>query len=267
MKMSHNSKEIVTKDKNGNELKLIVKKPTAKQLLDARTAAIEVVSKALDSNAKTREQMLEFLKERQIFGEKDEAKLQELEKKISAGTRQLARGGLTPEGNPFTKEDGRKLAFEIQDWRAEQIMLSFKRRELDQYTVQGQADNAEFNHLVSKCVFTEDGDLFFSSLEDYLDQQDETYSFEAAKALAEITNKVDGDYEKKLPENAFLIKYGFARESDLALINEDGHLIDRDNRLINEKGRFVNEDDEFVDKSGNKVNEDGNPVEEFVEFA
>jgi hypothetical protein len=257
--MSKNVREVVSKDSEDKEVKLLVRKPTAKQLIDARAASVAVVTKALGNNALTREQMADAMKAKGIFGEKEEKQLEELSKKIREAERQLLRGGIT-------KEEGKKIAFQIQDWRREQLVLSFKSRELDQFTIQGQADNTEFNYLVSQCVFDENGNLYFSSLEDYLEKQEEPYAFAAAKALSEISNKVDEDYDKKLVENKFLVKYGFARPTDFALINEKGHLVDRDGKLINEDGRFVNEKGELVDRHGNSVDADGNPIEEFVEF-
>lgn len=260
------TREVKSKDSQENEVVVFVKKPTAKQLLDARAASIQTFTKALDSDAKTREQMADIMKERGIWGEKENKELEALSFKIRDGVRQLARGGKKPDGSPFTLEDGKKLAFQIQDWRNEQLVLSFKQRELDAYTLQGQADNAEFNYLVAACVFNEDGDFVFQNVEDYLNKQDEPYAYEAARALAELTNKVDPDFEKKLPENKFLVKYKFAREKDLKLVNEDGDLVDREGRLVNEEGYFVDKDGELVDKDGNRVDKDGNPVEEFTDF-
>lgn len=261
-------KELKTKNSKGEEVVVFVKKPTGKQLLDARTAAIHVVSKALDDNAKTREQMRVILKEKHIFGDDEQKKIDELSTKIAEAVKKLYKGSsaVNDDGTKFTKEDGKKLAFQIQDWRIEQLNLTLRQRELDQFTVQGLAENAEFNYLVSKCTFDEEGNLVFKSLDDYLDKQEEPYAFDSARTLAELMNRVDENYDKKLPENKFLVKHGFARESDLALINADGDTVDRDGRLINKDGRFINKANEFVDKNGNRVDEDGNMVEEFLPF-
>lgn len=267
--MNEKVREIKTKDSQENEKVIFVKKPTAKQLLDARAASIKVFTDALNSDAYTREQMADVMKERNIWGEKQEKQLEELSEKIRNGTRLLAQESLAKkeDGTPYTLEELVKLAFKVEEWRAEQINISLKQRELDQYTLQGQADNAEFNYLVANCTFDEEKNLVFKGVEDYLDKQEEPYAYEAARALAEITNKVDPDYEKKLPENKFLVRYGYKREKDLLLTRpEDNKLVDREGRLVNEKGFYVNEKDELVDKFGNRVDEDGNPIEESKPF-
>ena len=79
----------------------------------------------------------------------------------------------------------------------------------------------------------------------------------AASALAKIIYNLEDDYEKKLPENQFLVKYKFADET-LHLIDKQGRKVDADGRLVDENGRYINEAGQFVDREGNLVDEEGN---------
>jgi hypothetical protein len=76
---------------------------------------------------------------------------------------------------------------------------------------------------------------------------------------------LDSDFEKKLPENKFLITYKLVNE-DLEYVDSKGRPVDEEGRLIDENGRFINEEGKFVDKDGNLVDDKGDYVIEFKPF-
>ena len=170
---------------------------------------------------------------------------------IAENVRKLAMGGIK-------LSTARNIAISIRKDRAKQAELLSRRSELDQYTVESQADNARFDYLASVCIVDEEGKKIFSSLDEYKNKSTEPYVFEAASTLFELISETDKDWEKKLPENKFLLEHNFVNE-ELRFINKDKKLVDQDGRLINDKGRFINEAGEYVDRSGNRINEDGSP--------
>jgi hypothetical protein len=106
---------------------------------------------------------------------------------------------------------------------------------------------------------------YFKDYADYLSKASEPVSIKAAQVLANMLYGLDNDYEKKLPENKFLVKYKFVDEK-LRLVNKDGHLVDSEGRLIDETGRFINTNGEYVDKNGNLVDINGDYVTDFKPF-
>jgi hypothetical protein len=76
---------------------------------------------------------------------------------------------------------------------------------------------------------------------------------------------LDSDFEKKLPENKFLLDYKFIND-DLRYVNNGGKLVDEDGRLVDENGRYVNEEGKFVDRDGNLVDEKGDYIVDFSPF-
>jgi len=255
-----------SKNGEGDKKTVFVKKPSAHQLQEAQLASNTAFRKALDSGALTREKIDDYMREQGMWDDTKQKNLEGLSLTIINGERQLARGGRTADGEQFGKKQAKQLALEMRDARSEQMLLLGKQRELDRYTVQGQADNARFNFLVSVCTLDEEGNIVFDNMDDYLTKSDEPYALEAASELGNIMYGLDRDYEKNRVENKFLVEYGFAREKDAHLVNEKGQLIDSFGRRVNEDGRYINDDNEFINANGERVDKDGNPVEKFVPF-
>ena len=255
-----------TEKVDGKEIQYIVKFPTRQQQHKAQLASIKAFNEAKSVGALPREKLNEYMVEQNMWDKDKQQRLETLSKQLLDGERQLARGGRTLDGQKFTKQDAKKLAIDMRIWRLEQLLLLAKSRELDKYTLESQAENANFDCLVSECTFYEDGSRVFANVEEYISHAEESHASKAAIELSNMLYNMDDDYEKNRPENQFLIKHGFARDTDLHLINLDGKLIDAEGRLVNEDGRLVNVDGQLVDINGNLVNKDGNPIEEFVPF-
>jgi len=158
------------------------------------------------------------------------------------------------------------VALQMKKDRADLRDLISVKTNLDTHTAEGQADNARFNYLVSSClVYSDTKETYFKGYQDYLSRAAEPVSILAAQHLASMLYGLDSDYEEKLPENKFLMKYKFVNDK-LRLINKDNQLIDEEGRLVDETGRFINDKGEFVDKEGNVVNEKGDYLFEFQPF-
>lgn len=251
---------------DGKDVNYVVKYPTRQQQHGATLASIRAFNEAKEAGAIPRECLNQYMMEQGLWDKEKQERLEKLSIDLNEGERQLARGGVTKDGKKFTKEEAKKLAVNMRIWRIEQLLLLSKSRELDKFTLESQADNAKFDYLVSECTFTEDGDRVFDSLEDYISRSEEKYAIKAAVELSNMLYDMDDDYEKNKPENKFLLKFGFAREEDLHLINKDGHLVDAEGRLVNDKGRLVDKDGNLIDIYGKRVDEEGDPIEDFVPF-
>lgn len=258
--------EVKSKDSDGNEVRVFVRTPSPKDVSEAKIVATKAASRAIKEGAMSRSRILAYLKENGQWDDEKEAELKELTDKIREGERQLKRGGRDAKGNKFTKDQARELAIEMRRWRGDQLVLLSKQRDLDQFTIEGQADNAQFDYLVSVCVVDEEGECVYKDYDDYLDKSTQPYSVQAAVELSTMMYGLDSDFEAKRAENQFLVKYGFAREGDLHLINDDGKLVDVDGRLVNEDGRFIDEEGTLIDIEGNVVDDAGDPIEEFTEY-
>ena len=105
-------------------------------------------------------------------------------------------------------------------------------------------------------VYADTGERYWPDFESFKNDQDSPVIGPASKEFLSIITGLDKDYEKKLPENAWLIRMGFMND-DMRLINSDGKLVDFDGRLINEDGRWINEDGAFVDSEGSLIDENG----------
>lgn len=211
--MSKKVKTITVK-KDGQEVKVVIKKPSREQVRKARIYSSRVLKEAVAGGAMLRSNIEQYLKDSGEWTEEQAKKLSELSQKIIDGEKQLARGGVTEDGKPFTLEQAKELAFNMRKWRAEQIALLARQQELDSYTAEGQADNAFFDYLVYACSFKEDGSKFFVSIDDYLENADEDYAFEISSAVAEMVYDYDPEREKERPENKFLREYGFDKAEE-----------------------------------------------------
>lgn len=255
-----------TEKLDDKDTQFVVKFPTRQQQHAANIASIKAFNEAQQAGALPRDCLNNYMIEKGLWDEEKQKRLETLARDLMDGERQLARGGITKDGKKFSKKDARDLAIKMRVWRIEQLLLLAKSRELDKYTLESQAENAKFDFLVSECTFTEEGKRVFDGIDDYLAKSDEAYAGKAAMELSNMLYDMDENYEKNKPENKFLLKFGFIRDTDLHLINEEGKLVDSEGRLVNEQGRLINEKNELVDVNGNLVDDEGNPVETFTPF-
>lgn len=247
-------KEVRSKDSSDKEVVVFVKKPSSKELSDAQIYSASVATRAVAAKALTRKKLADVLSEQGIWTKEHQDKLEEIQKRIEANVRKLALGGIKLSA-------AREIAISIKKDRRDQQELLSRRSELDEFTIESQAENARFDYLVSVCVVNEDGSKVFATLDDYKNKSEEPFAYEAANALFEVISNTDKDWQKKLPENKFLLDHGFINE-EMRYINKDGKLTDVDGRLVDKDGRYINDKNEYVDKDGNRVNEDGSPYVE-----
>lgn len=244
---------------DGKEIEFEIKAATLADQRESQKVYNQAFSDAVKSGSIVRAKLDDLLKEQGLWDDKKEIEFKTLQKQILENEKKLAKGGISLKA-------AKNIAVEMQRLRNDLRDLISVKTNLDSHTAEGQADNARFNYLVSSCVvYKNNGNKYFKSYEDYLNRAADTVSILAAQKLASIMYGLDNDFEKKLPENKFLIKYKFVNDN-LQLVDDKGRLVDEDGRLIDKNGRFINDEGKFVDKDGNLVSESGDFVVDFEPF-
>ena len=248
------SVEFTFEDKNFS-----VVTPSGENQKEANKVYNTAFSDAIKAKALVRAKLDDVLTEQGLWDDKKQEAFNSLQNSILEGERKLAKGGIA-------LSKAKSVAIQMKKDRAELRDLIAVKTNLDTHTAEGQADNARFNYLVSCClVYSDTKQPYYKGYQDYLDKAGEPVSVLAAQHLASMLYGLDSDYEEKLPENKFLIKYKFV-DNKLRLVNKDGKLVDEEGRLIDESGRYINENGDFIDKEGNVVNEKGDYLFEFEPF-
>jgi len=244
---------------DGNTVEFMIQEPTLHQQRESQKVYNQAFSDAVNSGSIVRARLDDLLKEQGLWDDQKEAKFAALQTSINDKEQSLAKGGISLSQAKSIALDIRKLRLEMRE------LISIKTN-LDTHTAEGQADNAKFNYLVSRClVYKNSKKTYFATYEDYLNRSSDIIGVMGAQKLAAMMYGLDSEFEKKLPENKFLIDYKFV-DQDLRFINKDGKLTDQDGRLIDKNGRYINEKGEFVDKNGALVNQDGDYVADFKPF-
>lgn len=253
-------KEITCKGKDGEEFVLVIKKPNRKNISQAQLVYNKAFREALDNGSILSQKMGEYLKSQGLWDDVREAKYKSLINQIQNYSVILEKGGI-----PLKK--ARDIALDVRKSRTELQQLIGARQAYDSNCAEGQANNAQFDYLVSSCVFR-NGAPVWNSVDEYYVDSEEDWAVQAASELANIMYSIDPNFEQNLPENKFLIKYKFVDEK-LNFINKDGHRVDSQGRLIDENDRFIKYVDGqkvYVNINGEEVDEKGDLKVDFTPF-
>jgi len=219
--------ERVTYQEDGVEKTIVVKKPGHSQLTDANLYSAGMFNRATKIGACLRSQIDDILEKQGVWTAEYREDIKKLEKEIIEKENYILKGK-DKEGNPLKLSQGRKLAIEIRIDRMKLNIMLVQRRQYDEYSVEGQAEQARFDYLASTCLYDEEGKNLFKNIDDYFERSDEPHIIQAAAKLA---NMIFGTqtYEDNLPENKFLKKY--------KLVNNDGQLVDKNGNRVDLEGK------------------------------
>jgi len=243
-----------TVEVDGKEIKIFVQRPSNQANREAEIIRSSIWTECTSKGIPTKKQLLKKMKEDGDWDDEKNKKeidltleILELEKKLYIG-----------DGKKKPKlSEGRDIAIDIRIKRNELKNLITNKLSLEENSAESLADNAKFDYLVSACTFYEDGRKVYESFDDYNNRSADEIAFSAASELAKMLYNLDGDFEKSLPENKFLTKFGLVNE-DLSLIDpKTGHMIDTAGQRIDEQGFLLDEDGQRVDSDGNKIDEEG----------
>ena len=243
-------KDLDFPDKELREVSLDVHTPDLEQVNKAQEAFNHGFDVAIRSKAPLRIEVEKLLSERGIWSNDKTDEVKKLNTELATKVNKLTAGG-------FKLTEAKKVALDIRVLRSKLATLNQERRILDGNTVEAQAETARFNWFVANCVvYTDTGKPFFANTEDYLNQANHEYAQEAARQFGVLQYGLDPDFEKKLPENKFLVKFKFVRD-DLRLVNREGKLCDLEGNLIDEEGYKVDKDGNRLDYTGTPLNKEG----------
>jgi hypothetical protein len=244
---------------DGKDQEFLIKSPTLGDQREAQKVYNQAFSDAVKSGCIVRARMDDLLKEQGLWDDNKQQRLNTLQQQLMDNEKTLAKGGISI-------KTAKEVAISMKKLREEIRELISVRTNLDNHTAEGQADNARFNYLIASClVYNTTKEKYFKSYEEYLARAAEPVAIKSAQVLANMLYGLDNDYEKKLPENKFLIKYKFVND-DLRFVNKEGKLVDFEGRLVDVDGRFINGDGKYVDKDGNLVDENGDYITDFRPF-
>lgn len=232
----------VGEGEDAQEKTLIIRKPSAKQMRDAKVVYAREFNKALHDGAILEARLDEYMREQGVWGDEKQKTVVDVLTELGECLVQLETGGIS-------KSKAKEVALRTRELRVDYAQIMGVTNKLKEMTAEGKADNEKFHYLASVCIYNEDGTSYFEDVDDYLNKGDEEHVALAAGELAKMEYSLDPDWEKNLPENEFLLKYKFV-DADLNLVNKEGKRIDRNGDLINDDGMLVNEDGDLVDING-----------------
>lgn len=254
--MITDSFSIKIKDK---DTEFLIRSPSLTDQREAQKIYNQAFSDAVKSGCIVRGRLNDLLKEQGLWDDQKEQKMNTIQQKLIDKEKDLAKGGISLKA-------AKQIALDMKTLREDLRDLISVRTNLDNHTAEGQADNARFNYLVSACLVYKDSKKpYFNGYEDYLNRASEFVAIKGAQILANMLYGLENDYEKKLPENKFLVKYKLV-DDKLRLVNKDGKLVDAEGRLIDETGRYINEEGKYVDINGNLVDSTGEYIVDFKPF-
>lgn len=224
-------------------VKYAVMEPNLEDFREGRRVYNTAFADAVHSGAVVREAMDELLRSQGLWNDEKAADLERLQRESLAKEKQLAAGGIK-------LSVAKQLALDIRALRVKVVELVSPKTQLDVNSAQGQADNEQFNCLVSRClVYNDSKKRKFNSLDEYLNNAGSEAAAKGANMLAKHMYGVNDDFQKNLPENRFLQNFGFVNEK-LQWVDKEGNLTDENGRRINDKGHYINEAGERVDENG-----------------
>ena len=249
-----NNKTIEGLDKNGNQVKVMLKTPGPQEYRDSQIEYNKAFRKALDSGALLRQKLSDYMTEQGIWDDTKQQKNDYFVDEINAKEKTINSGGIK-------LSEAKEIALELRGLRYEFREFIAEKNALDQNSVEGQADNARFSELVRLCMLNPTTKKpYFQTQKDYDANGDQPWVAQASSELASMIYGLDPDYDNKLAENKFLKEFNYVND-DLRLVNDSGHLVDLEGNLIDEDGRYVayrddkqtEENKYFVNKSGVEV--------------
>ena len=244
---------------DGVETEFQVLPITATHQKDGQKIYNQAFSDALKSGSMVRARLDDLLTAQGLWDDNKQQLYMTTQKKLADLERSLSKGGISLKQAKAIAIDMKKRRLELRD-------LVAVKSNLDSHTAEGQADNARFNYMVSACVvYKKSQKRYFETYDDYLSKSSDNVAILGSQNLAFSLYGLDSDYEKKLAENKFLLKYKLVNDK-LEYVDDKGRTIDEEGRLIDAKDRFINEEGQYVDANGNVVDKEGDYVVAFEPF-
>lgn len=244
------SKVTVTRDGETKEIEFYIQRPNNDVVKLAERYKSKVWNQCLQDGILTKKELGVIMRKRGIWDEAKDKEEETITKEIIQLEKELYHG---KDGKSKPKvSEGREIAIQIRRKRSELRELITERINLEENTADNLADNARFDFLVANCTFYKDGTRVYKDFDEYNNKSADEIAFAAANLLGKMLYNLDNNFEKSLPENKFLTKFG--------LVNEELSLVDPKNpdQLVDTKGKKIDENGYYIDDEGNRIDRDGN---------
>jgi hypothetical protein len=252
--MDRKNINFTTKTKDGKEIELQVVKPGSDVLQKAQIIYASTWQKSInhDPPLLLRAKLDKVLRQQGLWSDDKDNQRTRLLREIRDKRLALVKGGVST--NQAVED-----ALSIMKLQNELNKLLAERNRIDANTAEAQADNAQFNFLVSECTlnFT-NGERYFSSYKDYVDRASESTARDAANQMMYLLYDLDEKASEHSPENVLLKKLGRMDEKGRLVKNDKP--VDIDGRYVDDEGKYVDEQGDFIDEDGFKVDKYGYPV-------
>ncbi len=230
----------VTYKENDKDVTIVVRVPNHTQLTDANLYSAAIFNKAMSAGACLRNQVDDLLEAKGVWTKEYRESIGKIEDELTEKLTCLETGkieikgedGEVKEEKPLKLSEARSIALDARILRWKLNILGMQRRTYDEYTIEGQSENARFNYLCSVCMMDEEGNRLFKSVDDYHEHSEKTHIIEAAGKLANLIFGTE-EFQRNLPENQFLIKH--------KLVDEVGHLVNKSGQRIDFDGNVIEE--------------------------
>ena len=178
-------------------------------------------SKGLRGGMLTLVEAQAFIKERGLWTDEDQNKMDELRDKIDSQEKKLA-------DDKISVKRGKKVADNLSEIRAELINLNRKQMDIVSNSAENYADEQRNQFLVSECIFDADTDnRYFKSKEDYISQGNTEVATESTLRILKMFYGIDDIPELTYAENRWLVEKGF--------IDKDLNPIDQEKKEVKDK--------------------------------
>lgn len=192
------------------ERKIVIKEPTLAQETEARKRYIHKYNELrMDKNSGfvPRAKLYEALKELGLWTEDNQKQIEKFQAELRDLLKPLKDGGIS-------LQEMKERAIKAQGIRLMLANLNAIISEYDSdFTYESWAEDAKFQYLLFECAYYEDGEKVFETQEDYDNCTDKSLLKKATMALNNTLYGDIRDVYKRMPENQFLIEYGFMTES------------------------------------------------------
>jgi hypothetical protein len=189
----------------------MVKTPTTRQQQEAKRIYLRVWNESRKDSV-LRPNLEQFLLENGLWTQEQQAEVTSLEQRIGEIEDFLEAGDCD-------KNTGTEKAIECQQLRLERIALLSEKGSYDGITAEAQAENAQFDFLVSQCLVYNNNEKtkVFSSYDEFLDSDQTELISMASNLLSELIHGVSWNtLLTDTPEYRFLEEQAAAEEKEEA---------------------------------------------------
>lgn len=194
---------------NGKTYKVM--EPTINIDSAAKKIYMSEYNKALKNDSVPRDRLDDKLKELGLMTPEDYDRMEKLRNEIEELIKPLKTGGIKLKEMKERAEKAQLLRLQLYG------LISY-RTKYDDLTAESVAEDARFNFIVYSCLLDENDKRVFNSYQDWESCTDNQLLEKAASAMVDILYPDRGNVFLTLPENEFLVKYGFYNK-DLTPVN------------------------------------------------